>query len=142
MKKGFFSGVAVCLSVVVVCTIIAMASPGSSDDPVVSLSYLEGTFLDNVRSYIDQSSQFTVVEMKEGETLIGKAGCELILRMGQAGAITTDKGGLADTTSGGDLPNNAAVPPNHLLIVPTDDGRGVKALSDVILLVKGGYDIK
>ena len=72
----------------------------------------------------------------------GGAGCELILRQGSANIIATTKGGLADTTVGGDLADGTAMPSNHLLIVPLDDGRGIQATSTVLVMVKGEYTIQ
>ena len=70
------------------------------------------------------------------------AGCEFILRGGEATVIASKNGGLSDTTDGVDLTQDTLVPANHLLIVPRDDGRGFDAVTDVIIMVKGTYEIK
>ena len=57
-------------------------------------------------------------------------------------AMLIAESGLADTTAGYDLSNNTAMPSNHLLIIPVADGRGVKATSDAIVMVKGGYTVQ
>ena len=62
--------------------------------------------------------------------------------MGSATVIATQKGGLADTTGGYDLANGTAMPSNHLLIVPVNDGRGISANNDVLVMVKGAYNIQ
>ena len=67
---------------------------------------------------------------------------EIILRSRIGTVVDTGNGGLADITEGKDITNGENVLQNHLLIVPRDDGRGVKAVnSNVILLVKGGYTL-
>jgi Na+-translocating ferredoxin:NAD+ oxidoreductase RNF subunit RnfB len=61
---------------------------------------------------------------------------------GEATVNASNQGGLSDTTAGGDLAQDTNVPANHLLIVPRDDGRGFEATTDVIIMVKGAYEIK
>ena len=155
MKK-FVEILVVCL---VGLSVIAFADAGSSNDPLISLSYIENTLKPQLEKYIDSKigsmdnsygggsvsssgDKFTVVNLKKGNRLICEAGSELILRMGQAVIIATPKGGLADTTAGYDLPDGTLMPPNHLLIVPVADGRGMLATSDGIVMVKGGYSIE
>ena len=123
------------LTLLVAVVVASAAEPGSAEDPLISKSYVDSTLL----PYINKVSSFTVVNLSSGNTLIGEAGCEIILRMGSATVIATQKGGLCDTTIGGDWPNGSVVPANHNLIVPLADGRGIKANSDVIVMVKGTY---
>jgi hypothetical protein len=122
----------------VISVAVSAASPGGSDDPLISKSYVDSV----LTPYIDKASTFTVASLSKGQTLIGDAGCEIILRMGTASVIATSKGGLCDTTLGGDWVSGSDVPSNHNLIVPMSDGRGIKAESDIIILVKGSYTIK
>lgn len=119
-------------------TYTVMANPGSDNDPVISLSYLREIFQPEVESNLT----FQVVSVKKGESLIADAGTELILRMGQATVIATDMGGIADATAGYDLADGTEMPSNHYLIVPKNDGRGVLAKSDCLIMVKGKYEIK
>ncbi len=85
------------------------------------------------------AATFELVSLKTNEAIICGAGAELILRMGRATVIATDKGGIANVTEAVDLAHNARVPSNSLLIVPVDDGRGIIADNDVLILVKGEY---
>jgi len=119
-------------------TYTVMANPGSDSDPVISFSYLKEIFKPEVKSELT----FQVVSVNKGQTLHGKAGTELILRMGEAQIFATQSGGLADITAGYDLPNGTYMPSNHLLIVPKDDGRGVVAGTDCLIMVKGDYTIE
>ena len=104
--------------------------PGSQEDPLVS------------KSYVDMQVKMNVVELPQGKILLGSSGTEIVLRSGKARVIDSQLGGLSDVTAARDLRRGEAVPANHLLIVPRDDGRGVEALSPVILLVRGSYTVK
>ena len=140
----------ICLAVLIN---VVMAEPGSENDPLVSKTYIEEILIPQLEDYVDSKvadsannssdgPMFKVVDAKAGQKIICSAGCEIILRMGSATIIATEKGGLADTTAGYDLSNGTAMPSNHLLIVPLSDGRGIKANTDIILMVKGGYTVK
>lgn len=136
-------------------SIVYAIDPGSESDPLISKSYIDEVLLPKIYSYIDKALEgisqaqgdsittetFEVVSIKAGGTIIGNKGCEMILRMGSAVAITSIRGGLADVTGGVDIQSDSAIPPNHLLIVPLDDGRGMKATADTLIMVKGGYRI-
>ena len=154
MKLKIVAGV-VCLCSLFV---VALAAPGTDGDPLISLSYIDDVLMPKIEQYVESkiaeiysggaetdnqtADVFTVVEAKEGDEIICSAGTELILRMGKAEIIATEKGGLADTTAGYDLANSTEMPANHLLIVPVADGRGIKAKSDIIVMIKGEYSIK
>lgn len=155
-RKILYSAALIFLLIFTVLTAnIVMAEPGGEDDPIISLSYIENTVIPELKAYVDakvasisgssgsgtKAHVFEVVEISQGQKLIAEAGTELILRMGSATVIATEKGGLADTTAGYDLPNLSEMPANHLLIVPLADGRGLVAQTDIIVMVKGGYSI-
>lgn len=88
------------------------------------------------------TSNLEVVEITEGQKLICGSGTQIILRGGKGEAITSELGGLADVTAGIDIKLGEAIPSNHLLIIPRDDGRGVHALTNAIFMVRGDYEIK
>lgn len=131
------------------------ASPGSSDDPAVSKSYVDAQITE-IKTYIDtkvsgssRESQgsfavFTPVLIPAGSTLIGGEGTELILRSGAATAIEVDHNGISDLTSGKDLKMNQKVAQNHYLIVPKADGRGIKIgrQADAWVMIKGTYSLQ
>lgn len=119
--------------------------PGSENDPLVTKSYVDKVFL-NIKQYIDSkssgSSNLEVVYLDKGQVALGEKGTEMILRSGIASVVDSAGGGLADVTSGNDLTKGSAVLQNHLLIVPRDDGRGLRAENNnVVLLVRGNYTI-
>ncbi len=150
MRKILKIGAALGICVSLFGGILGFSAPGDTTDPVVTKSYIVDVVVPQMKAYVDQKvgtgsggggAVFTVVNVPAGSTVYGEAGTEIILRMGQGTVIATSKGGLADTTYGYDLPNGTAMPSNHHLIVPVNDGRGFKAVTDVIVMVKGGYTL-
>lgn len=106
--------------------------PGTEQDPLVT------------KSYVDEAVKpinLEVVELARGKQLVAEAGTEIIVRAGRASVVPGSLGGLADVTVGKDLTSGDA-PLNHLLVVPRSEGRGVKAVTDCVVLVRGGYTIK
>ena len=150
MKKSFkkkISLTVVSLLLLSICLPALAADPGSNEDPLVTLSYINDVLMPQVKSYVDSKTTasgdgFKIVNLKSGQTVIASASTEMILRMGSAQIVATQKGGVADVTQGIDLQNGAVMPSNHLLIVPLDDGRGAQMLSDGIIMIKGNYTVK
>ena len=153
LKRNFKTQIlSAAIIIFVLITIIQMVyastgNPGSEEDPLVTLSYLE-LRISQLKDYIDQKisspgnsqpitgTTYEVVELKKGQCLIAGAGTEIILRSGKATAIEGPRGGLSDVTGARDIKQGEDIPDNHLLIIPRDDGRGVCTLSDSFLLVK------
>jgi hypothetical protein len=106
------------------------SDPGGSGDPLVT------------QSYVDQYVQWKVVELGTGQVLKGSAGTEIIVRRGQALVIDPVGNGIPDITSGVDIYAGSTVPNNHLLIIPRDDGRAVGAMSDVVVMFRGGASVQ
>jgi hypothetical protein len=105
-------------------------APGSDADPLVS------------RSYVDQLLALVVVELSPGQRIEAAGGTEIILRSGQARAISSAAGGVCDLTGGKDMAQNERITANHLLLVPRTDGRGLVAETKVFVMVRGPYIIK
>lgn len=84
---------------------------------------------------------FQIVNLKAGQTVVGTAACEFLLRSGSAVCVSDSAPGLIDTTAGSTLSGGSALTANHLYLA-TIDGRGVKASTDVTIMVRGGYTIK
>lgn len=85
---------------------------------------------------------YVPVSVQVGQTIYGNEGTELILRAGKGTAVINGVDGVVDITTGGELLNGGKAVKNHLLIVPRDDGRGIKVTEAAWFLVKGGYEIK
>jgi hypothetical protein len=113
----------------------ASAEPGSESDPVVTKSYVD-------KQLAAVGGVFTPVEITAGKRLIGGAGAEIILRSGEAVIVSGGSNGVSDLTGGSDLPAGAPVSPNHLLLVPRDDGRGLAAHSDLWVMVRGPHTVQ
>ncbi len=135
--------------------------PGSEEDPVITLSYVEKRF-EQMKYYIDQKAEefsnsnnetstggttangavFEVVFVEKGKFLYLGESTELILRSGKATVIASSSGGITDVTIGKDLKSGEEMPSNHLLIIPRNDGRGANVILDSYFMVKGSYTIQ
>lgn len=138
---------------VLVLGIATYAVYGNSDfdltnDPLVSLSYLNEVFWPRVQEAIEEAGGFVDYEDKEteeteetyipeeppveennfayevlnlakGDILLAETPIELILRSGSANAyLSGSESGIADLTAGVDLAEGTPVTANHLLLVP------------------------
>lgn len=140
-------------------TMSLAAEAGSAQDPLVTLSYLNETFMNTVMARVDEkiaarnaqlggqgsgasaSASFTVVTLSSGQVLTGDIGCEVMLRVGTAACVSPSSPGLIDETTAGTLNNGGALAQNHLYMM-TIEGRGVKATAATTkLLVRGTYTI-
>ena len=152
------------LSGILSTTVSLAAEAGSEGDPLVTLSYLNDTFLNTILTKVDQKiaarnsqiaqqtggqvtsdsgpvSTFTVVTLSSGQVLKGDIGCEVMLRVGSAVCVSPSSPGLIDETSAGTLNNSGALAQNHLYMM-TIENRGVKATAATTkLLVRGTYTI-
>lgn len=162
MKKNRWilrSSLLLAVSFVLMTTASWAAEAGSSGDPLVTLSYLNGTFMDSVMQRVEQkiaertgqayepaspsgsdsAASFTVVTLSEGQVLTGDVGCEVMLRIGTASCVSSSTPGLIDETTAAVLNNGGALVTNHLYMM-TIEGRGVQAGSGTTkLMVRGGY---
>jgi len=153
------------------CAVALASDPGSSSDPLISLSYFEDkieslktTLLDELTTSfsekfnelkkdvdktlkevaengVSSSSEFKLITLGEGETIICESGTEIIVRSGKSTVITSENssGGISDITAGKDLINGEEITNNHLLIIPKTDGRGIKAKITGAVMIKGKY---
>jgi len=121
-----------------------VGNPGSQSDPIVTKSYVD-LVESKLRQYVDSKSngskELEIVYLANGEQLIAESGTEIILRSGIATVIDAPNGGLCDITAGKDLKKGEEISQNHLLIVPRSDGRGVKAQTNVVLMVRGSFTV-
>ncbi|GAB7389212.1 hypothetical protein BSNK01_30500 [Bacillaceae bacterium] len=139
--------------------------PGSVDDPVVTKSYVDEQ-LRQLKGQLGLGSgqpssgaspapgqngtggtgNIKVVALKAGQALIGFEGTELIVRTGKVTAIAgAQKDGLPDLTEGTNITEGKIVPPNHLILVPRSDGRGLRVAPGsptAYIVVRGGYKIE
>lgn len=149
-------GIGLSAMIILLGATAVFSEPGSESDPLVTLSYVEKK-IDQLKYYVDEKignkntdnknvSSWVVVEVPTGKSLICKDGTEIILRSGDSRAIAIVvngiMNGLTDVTAGKDLAMEEKIIANHLLIVPRDDGRGARALTNCFFLVKGDYEVR
>lgn len=147
----------------------AKGEAGSANDPLVTKSYVDsqiaaissGQNLSKLESTVkaqeeminvltqeintlkqQESSSYTVVTVPAGNSIIGMQGTEIIVRSGNGIVLASEGGGLQDMTEGVDLLEGTQVPKYHLVIIPREDGRGIYATKDLIVMVRGGYNIQ
>lgn len=142
MKK-IIAGLVVVISVFALTVAVAAASdtPGSESDPVVTKSYVDSQIA-KIQSNGGTSDSYKAVQLTAGQKLIGNEGTEVILRSGEASAIDNGANGVSDVTGALDLMTGQSVTQNHLLLIPRSDGRGVLAITEVWVMVRGGYSIQ
>ncbi|MDD2189404.1 MAG: hypothetical protein PHV71_00490 [Eubacteriales bacterium] len=141
--KRIAAALAIIFSVFAVTVAVSAAadSPGSENDPLVTKSYVDS----QIAKYGGNGSapnEYTVVEVKAGQSVLGGEGTEIILRSGEASAIDNGANGVSDLTAGQDLITGQNVSLNHLLLVPRDDGRGIYALTDIFVMIRGPYSLQ
>lgn len=141
--KRIAAGLVIVFSVFAVTVAAAAAAdtPGSEGDPVVTKSYVDSQIA-QLKSSGTASDTYLVVEVKAGQKVLGKSGTEIILRSGEATAIDNGANGVSDITAGKDLMTGQSIGQNHLLLVPKDDGRGILAITDIFVMVRGTYSIQ
>lgn len=128
------------LSLSIVAT-TAAGTPGSEDDPVVTKSYVDSKIA-SISKGDGASATYQAISLDEGQTLVGKEGTEIILRSGEATALDNGSNGISDVTAGTDLWSGNLVVTNHLVLIPREDGRGIKAQTTIWVMVRGGYSIQ
>lgn len=152
------------VAVIAALSVTAFAvEPGSKKDPLVTLSYLEDIFLDEIMDKVDERIEkrnkeiaeevsgtapsgsvdaFAVVTLTNGQVLTGDIGCEVMLRVGTAQCTSPSAPGLIDETNASTLNSGGSLQQNHMYMM-TIEGRGVKATSDTVkVLVRGSYTIE
>ena len=88
------------------------------------------------------SSTYKPVSAIKGQVIIGGEGSEIILRSGQAVGYCTGTDGIVNATKGTEGFNDTNIEKNNLLIVPRNDGRGVRVTTEEAwFIIKGSYQI-
>lgn len=142
----------------------AAGQPGSTEDPIVTKSYVDeqiqvalsggkvggSNTSDALTARIAELEKqlagggvpYTVVRLKAGHTLMGEMGTEFNVRTGRAYVHSNTENGIPDLTDGVDLKHGTLIPNNHLLQIPRE-GRGVTVQpdypNDVYVTVKGAF---
>lgn len=164
-RLAFYGTMALTLGIGIAIGQVGLANtpstPGSADDPIVSKSYvdqkiaeLKGTIPAPAPTPTPTPAPvqttpvlgidtFKPIKLTAGQTLLGGEGTEIIVRgPGQAVALAPGANGISDITGGLDIPNGQALVPNHMLLIPRNDGRGIKAEGETYIMVRGTYTLK
>lgn len=121
--------------------VLALAAGGSSGDPLISLSYLSGTFTNTVNNQVDQkldtsdkqlleqlssgdlstsaASTWVETRLKQGDALSGTTGTNVLLLAGSA-QVTFSSGAVIDVTTGTAVSSGTALTVNHRYMVAED----------------------
>ena len=134
------------------------SAPGTESNPLVTKSYMD-IAVNSVKDSVERlesriaslekadgaqsiaPATWDVIEVKGGKSVLGGEGTEIVLRSGKAVAVDNGANGVSDLTAGADLMGGTAITPNHLLLVPRDDGRGIKCENTCWVMVLGEYTI-
>ncbi len=145
MKKKYGKKIIAAALVAIPSLAFLTGVAGTDADPLISLSYITEV----VMPYVDEAvssagSSFEVVEVPAGKAIALGASTEMILRSGEGRVVLSSDaaGGFTDVTDGCDVGAGEVVQANHHLICPRSDGRSVKAVSKLFVMVKGYYEIK
>ena len=171
--KRFVRRIALAASVAVLmtgglaATVVFSANPGTDQDPLVTVSFVEKRLQETVTSLTAQindlkakigtqqsgstsatpvatatgTAVFTDVQAEKGDFIYFGKSAEFVVRGGKPTAIATAAGGLADLTGAKDIMMNQTILANHHILVPMDDGRGIAIHERTWLLIKGPYTI-
>ena len=148
MKRFLVGFISVMASIVLVMGTVFAADAGSEADPLVSKSYVDDkinqvmNMVGSDSSSVSVGGSYVPVSVGVGKTIIGGEGTEMILRAGKGDIVISGKEGIVDATTGQALYNGHKAALNHIMIIPRNDGRGVKVTEAAWFLVKGSYNIK
>ncbi len=141
-RKAFISVIAIAVGVLIGGILTSVANsippagqPGSTDDPLVTKSYVDEQIQNALRGGVVGSSStstsnvatpYTIIRLPAGHILVGNANTKIIIRTGKVMVYSNvAENGITDATDGVDLKNGTPAPNNHLLIIPRE-GRGVR----------------
>lgn len=138
------------------------AEPGTTEDPIVSQSYVDAKVaaltgeINALKQQlssgggqqpgqpVQEGAKFEVIgPLQPGKQIIAGESTEVVVRAGGAVAIASDKGGVTDLIAGADIATGQNVPLNHLLLIPRNDGRGLTVTkAETWVMIRGSYTIK
>ena len=154
MKSKLIAGIEIfVVTAAVFAGVTAFGAAGTQDDPLVSKSYVDDK-INQVLEIVNGGSvsvdgtiapaggSYQPVYASVGQVVLGGEGTEMILRSGKANIYIEGVDGHVDATTGKNLTTGDVAASNHIMIVPRDDGRGVKVTEAAWFLIKGDYTIK
>lgn len=133
--------------------VVAATNYGTESDPLITLSYLNDVLKPELEQKYTQQTKdsfaelesrveaevsggYVSVTVKANQTLTCKAGCEFLVRSGEA-YVTAD---VLDVTEGKELAKNDWLMKHHLYMAVSDNA-AVRANSDIYLMIRGDYTV-
>lgn len=137
-KKLKTALITVCL-LLTVTVVYALAAAGGASDPLASLSYLTGTFMDAVDQQVEEkldaadeallngggdlsggtAATWAEARLKEGDALTGSTGTGVLLLAGSV-RVTFGSGAVVDVTTGTTVSSGSTLTANHRYLVAED----------------------
>lgn len=138
----------------VLAAAVWVCAAGDADDPLTSLSYLEGTFSDTVDRRVDRAlddsdaallkqlengtlaetaAVWQEVRLKEDDTLHGTTGTVVLLLAGRA-QVTYGTGAVVDVTTGTVVPSGTALSLDHRYLTAEDTAAAFTVTSETAVL--------
>ncbi len=129
---------------------------GTSSDPLVTVSYMQdqmaqmkadileqvGTAKDSEQTTSSQgTSLFEILNVEKDSKIYFGDSAEFILRVGSATVLDPNTVGIPDLTDGDKVMASEAVPIDHHMLVPSNDGRGIVVTADSWIMIKGTYTV-
>lgn len=115
----------------------SQAGPGTPQDPLVTAGWVR-------EQVVDKYVKWRTVVLEPGQTLVCQAGTEFVVRApvtGRGVVVDPTGNGVPDLTGGVNIQAGQTVPFNHLVSVPASDGRGLKALTRLWVMVRGECEV-
>lgn len=133
--------------------VFAATNYGTESDPLITLSYLNDVLKPELEQKYTQQTKDSIAELesrveaevsggyvsvtvKANQTMTCKAGCEFLVRSGEA-YVTAD---VLDVTEGKELAKNDWLMKHHLYMAVSDNA-AVRANSDIYLMIRGDYTV-
>ena len=133
--------------------VVAATNYGTESDPLITLSYLNEVLKPELEQKYNQQTKdslaelesrvaaevsggYVAVTVKANQTLTCKAGCEFLVRSGEA-YVSAD---ILDVTEGKELAKNDWLMKHHLYMAVSDNA-AVRANSDIYLMIRGDYTV-
>ena len=149
--------IAIVIVTLLVIVGISVYAANTSSDPIISLSYFEKE-MNNLKTELTQlinskvsgggnsstsTSSYEIVNIQKGKQVTFGESAEFIIRRGEATIVDpSNSNGIPNLTLGKDDTNNAKAGLQQLYLVPRNDGRGIIAKTDLVIMVRGNYTVK
>ena len=91
---------------------------------------------------VSGDASYEVVFAEAGQKIIATGSTEMILRSGSALTVAPGSDGVSDMTRGIDMKKQLYCLRKSPMLIPRDDGRGIRMQTDGYVMVRGSYEIQ